>query len=619
MKQRRWVSMVARGLLVTLVGFLALSPTPVLGIANPDSPPELTSVYVYDLDDGGIGIIVYYHLHYTPLPTIADPNDTATNAYIVSFLDIGGAPLRAVAPYSYHDSGYGEGVAWIRFSAAEVATLSIDSIDEALYSIRLEGNPTLPSGWAGAIPQITASITDWHTTGDPKVLLAQQVLNYATALEPIWTPINLIESTALGNRLATAGEDYFMNVVPGLQVLAPAVFAASESTPVLEDIDYDVTFSATATSGSATVAGSPQTLVVGVNTVNTGATTGTMTITLSISASGTIADGTGTFIGVSPSDLVAGANVVTVDGAGTFTVTLTTIDLQSQIDTTIDGTGFDTSNTAAIFGMTKGVLSTTIWLIMGVVLIAATYGGLRKGDMVGSENTGKNSMFIYGLWMLGGMLLGIMLAKIMVFLFIAYGVYIGYIIFYRNAGGDTGKNVAFMGFVWVIICLAGGLLNGLVTQASTRLTANLTSAGTTITVASTEGFRAPGILVIGNERIAYAATTPTTFIGTNFRPVVRGTGDTEAVAHSIGETVRMPESSMLNDSMSYRLALISDSAGLMSFITVPLAIFNIITDFMFLPLSFLGTDLVILTILWGIVALGTIITFFVAMAGGRRI
>jgi hypothetical protein len=284
------------------------------------------------------------------------------------------------------------------------------------------------------------------------------------------------------------------------------------------------------------------------------------------------------------------------------------------------GGGFDVDEAATIFGMTKGVLSTSLWLILGVLLVAASYGGLRKANPLGSnEGAGKTSMFLYGMWMIVGMLMGVLLAKVMALFFIGYGAFVGYILFYRNSSGDVGRNVVFMGYMWVVVCLAGGMLNGIVPQASTHLTANLTDVGATVTVASTEGFRETGIIVIDGEKIGYADKTATSFIGTPLRPTVRGVGDTVDVAHTAGARVRMPESSLLNDSMTYRLALISDSAGLMSFITVPFALWNIVTDFVFLPLSFLGTDLVIITIIWGIIALGTIITFFVAMQGGRRI
>jgi hypothetical protein len=614
---------IRRILAIFAVLLLTLAPVSVLAIANPDTPPELNSVYVFNLEDGGVGILAEYYLDYAILPTVANPNDHVTNAYLVSFMDIDGVTtLRSTAPYVFVDSGYGIGLVWIRFSATEVATLSIDSVDEALYTVQLSGNPTIPSGWPGDPPWVPVSITDWHTTGDPKVQLAEHIRLYANVLELEWITVQLMTTSALGNILTTNGENYFLNVIPGLKVLAPSIFSSSSLSPDLEDIDYTVEFSAVAASGTATLTVSPHTLVVGADTLDTGATTGTITITLSDVARGTIADGTGTFIGASPSNLVAGINTINVDSAGTFTVTLTQTDLQAQIDTGSSGTGFDTSGAATIFGMSRGLFSTSLWLIMGVLLIAAAYGGLIKTNALDGQNTeitGKTAMLLYGVWMIAGLLLGILLAKIMIFLFIGYGAFIGYILFYRNSSGDVGRNVVFMGWMWLIVCLSGGMLQGLVPQASTHLTANLSSVATTINVSSTEGFRTPGIIIIDGERIAYFDTTATTFIGTTFRPLVRGTGDSTAVAHLSGATVRMPESALINDSLDYNVALIADSAGLMSFITIPLAVFNIITDFIFLPLDFIGTDLVIITVIWALIAMGTIITAAMNLMGGRRV
>jgi hypothetical protein len=326
--------------------------------------------------------------------------------------------------------------------------------------------------------------------------------------------------------------------------------------------------------------------------------------------------------GITSHNLDSGVTTVNVSGAGTFIVAFGKLDLQTLIDDASSDTGFDTSDAATIFGMSRGLFSTSLWLIMGVLLIAAAYGGLVKTNALDGQNTeitGKTAMLLYGVWMIAGLLLGILLAKIMIFLFIGYGAFIGYILFYRNSSGDVGRNVVFMGWMWLIVCLSGGMLQGLVPQASTRLTANLTDVAVTINVASTEGFRTPGIILVDGERIAYADTTATTFIGTTFRPLVRGTGDSTAATHLSGATVRMPESALINDSLDYNVALIADSAGLMSFITIPLAVFNIITDFIFLPLDFIGTDLVIITVIWGLIAMGTIITAAMNLMGGRRV
>jgi len=163
------------------------------------------------------------------------------------------------------------------------------------------------------------------------------------------------------------------------------------------------------------------------------------------------------------------------------------------------------------------------------------------------------------------------------------------------------------------------LTTGTVPQTTTVLTADVDSADTTINVESTTNFKDAGIIIIGDERIAYHKTTDTTFTGTFWRPLVRGAQDTEAVAHTEGDAVRSTESALLNDTLNYNIALLSDASGIMSFVTIPLVLWDLITSFIFLPISFLGTDMVILTYIWGIFGLGLLVSVFMALAGGRRV
>ncbi len=76
---------------------------------------------------------------------------------------------------------------------------------------------------------------------------------------------------------------------------------------------------------------------------------------------------------------------------------------------------------------------------------------------------------------------------------------------------------------------------------------------------------------------------------------------------------------MLNASIDYKIARITDSAGALAFIAMPFLLFDLVLTFFKLPLEFLGTDLAILTYIWIIVAIGMIVGFVVALAGGRRV
>lgn len=183
-----------------------------------------------------------------------------------------------------------------------------------------------------------------------------------------------------------------------------------------------------------------------------------------------------------------------------------------------------------------------------------------------------------------------------------------------------GKGIMFMIYMWLIVSIAGGVMQGtMMSVATTTLTADIDDDDTTITVSSTNGFPDSGFIQILDERIGYASKTSTTFKGNPAQPVLRGANDTDAVAHYTGERVRTVESSMLNSSMNYKLAVLTDSSGIVAFVTIPWAILTLLGSFMILPLAFLGTDFAILTYLWGVISLGIIVSVAVSLAGGRRV
>lgn len=163
------------------------------------------------------------------------------------------------------------------------------------------------------------------------------------------------------------------------------------------------------------------------------------------------------------------------------------------------------------------------------------------------------------------------------------------------------------------------MAQGTVPMATTVLTEAIDDSDDTITVTSTEGFPDAGFIQILDERIGYGSTTDTTFKGNFAQPTLRGAQDTEAVAHSAGEKVRTIESSMLNQSISYKLAVLTDPSGVLAFVTIPFTFISLLATFFILPLSFLGTDLQILTYIWSALSIAIIVTIGIALAGGRRV
>lgn len=188
-----------------------------------------------------------------------------------------------------------------------------------------------------------------------------------------------------------------------------------------------------------------------------------------------------------------------------------------------------------------------------------------------------------------------------------------------------GRTIMFMVFVWLIVSIGGGIAQGSTVIVTTKLTADVTATEEdSISVTATEGFPDTGTIVIDDEHIGYATKTATTFnrtsvLGVTVSPMRRGEDGTIAGAHTTGKKVRTLESSMLNSSMGYKMAVMTDSAGLIAFVTVPFAFITLLVSFLTLPLAFLGTDLAILTYLWAVVSIGLIVTIAISVAGGRRV
>ena len=177
----------------------------------------------------------------------------------------------------------------------------------------------------------------------------------------------------------------------------------------------------------------------------------------------------------------------------------------------------------------------------------------------------------------------------------------------------------FMLFMFIIVNIASNVMQGQMDFARTALTADIAADDDTIPVLSTTGFSDVGLIIIGDERIAYSDTTATTFDETIAQPLLRGTGGTDAVAHSSGAKVSTLSGAMMNTAADYHIAVLADASGLQAFVAKPVAFFQLIGSFIFLPFTFLGTDLQILTVFWGVIGAGMLISLFILLAGGRRV
>ena len=182
-----------------------------------------------------------------------------------------------------------------------------------------------------------------------------------------------------------------------------------------------------------------------------------------------------------------------------------------------------------------------------------------------------------------------------------------------------GKGFMFFLFVWLVVTIAGSVMVGSVSIASTILTESIETDTTTIPVGNTINFPAPGTIIIDDERISYPKISGTSFIETVGQPVLRGAENTEAASHTSGAVVRQVEGGMMNTAVAYNIAVIADASGLWAALNIGLALMRILGSFLILPTSFLGTDLAILGIIWWVCAAGMIFSVGLALAGGRRV
>ena len=412
-------------LLLVLILQLSLISASVYAIADPDTSPQINSADVYEnvLEEGDLGVLISYDIPYAVLP-----DESATESFLAVFIDTDGATqLKSVAPYAFDNDGYDNGIIWIRFSPSEVASYSLDAASIALYEIWLTGNPTLT--WPSVPPKTIGVIEDWSIISDPGTVLSLRVLYHAMSLEAQWG-VDLIEETALGNKLTSTGESYFANVIPNLRDMAPNVFASGTSNPILEDLDYSTGFGATMTNGTGTVSGSPITLTEGANSV-TSTVVGTLVLELEAGTSGTMENDTGTVTG-SPVSLAQGTNTVTVTVNGDFDVTVNLDDTKIQMQDTILGTGLDLTALATIFGMSRLMFSGIVWLFVTVIICAYVYKA-GEGSLGFGANTGKVVMLVFMMSIVGGSLLGLMHPLVAALMFIGFGAVTGYVLFFRGA------------------------------------------------------------------------------------------------------------------------------------------------------------------------------------------
>lgn len=423
--------------LLVLTVFLPATPTYAATIAPPDAPSQVLEAIAYPglLESGDLGVLVEYSIPYATLPSTI-----VTNAYTVQFIQADNVTqLAAVAPYTFVSSGYTTvigrpaGIAWLYFSAAQVAAYSLTYTNASSYGIWIAGNPMLT--WTGTgCPLTKSGLTSWVTTGVVKTQLGLKILDYADVLGTYWS-LSLSQSSPAGTVLTTTGEQYFIPSITNLRTMCPQIFSAGSATPVAPFLNYDIKFGVKITNLTGTATGSPITVTSSTQNITVTAV-GTFTAVLAKGTSGNATSilGGATVTG-SPLDLYAGTNTITVTSTGNFTLHLQVVTTQSIARSWLVGTPFDPKPLADKFGLPESLTGGLEWLLVTILICAFVYGGIKDPNAPYAEDkSGKVVMLIFDICIIGGAVIGILPLLVAILMFIGFGALTGYVLFFRSSG-----------------------------------------------------------------------------------------------------------------------------------------------------------------------------------------
>lgn len=194
--------------------------------ADPTVPTNLqfesTKVFHNLIEDDDFLLVLHYNIHYNT----DQPDTPANKLFTFRLLDTDGIDyLGSVVPYAYYNSGYDQGCAAFYFPKDEAPDW------EGAYIVRISGNPEYWS--TPPLTSHTLTLSDYsqlETQAENQTLLGNYVLDIALDLEINWST-TLLYNADLGVVLNSTGETYFRGAIPGLQAMAPQLFAVQTTTP----------------------------------------------------------------------------------------------------------------------------------------------------------------------------------------------------------------------------------------------------------------------------------------------------------------------------------------------------------------------------------------------------
>lgn len=211
-----------------VVGVLAVPPTPALALAEPTSV-SLTEIEIFQdlLATDDFGAFVPYEIDYT-----TEPDENIDETYFFRLMSANGTEeLGTVLANPAYNGGYGSGAV---FFYSENLTWG-----EA-YIFRVQQNPTYYP--AAQYWDFVVGDSNYSTASDQAAALKAKVVDSATFLSTVFSVPLLDKSEAGTTVLSTYGELYYLEVIPGLQSMCPALFQVQLENPDYTKRSWSYTF-----------------------------------------------------------------------------------------------------------------------------------------------------------------------------------------------------------------------------------------------------------------------------------------------------------------------------------------------------------------------------------------
>lgn len=205
-----------------LLGWFLLLVLPLVSVyadtADPDSV-SIDALYVnrHLIETGDVLFYLLYDISYgTP------PSDPIDETFIFRLLDTDqSTELGSVEAYEgvSPSNGYGKGVASFYFPASTAPAWG------QAYFVRIAGKPSaFDDPYSQDFIIGSASYTDQTTQDGNRDEAYSQIIYMAQQLEIDWATVTLLAEGDIGTVLASQGETYFRNAIPGLQAMMPPLF-----------------------------------------------------------------------------------------------------------------------------------------------------------------------------------------------------------------------------------------------------------------------------------------------------------------------------------------------------------------------------------------------------------